>query len=111
MFTGIDAALDRIPDRRGDAVLGTCGIQVDDAYFRQHRVGYGATFHDQAFVTPRLCMGEGFKRGRGAAQDDGNALVFGAIHRQIARRIAHALLLLERGVVLLVNHDQAQAWQ
>ena len=33
----------------------------------------------------------------------------GAKNRNITRRIAHAVLLLERGVVLLIDHDQAQA--
>jgi hypothetical protein len=54
---------------------------------------------------------EGLQRGRGGAQHDRDVALVRAPDRHVARRVAQALLLLEGGIVLLVDHDQAQARQ
>jgi hypothetical protein len=53
----------------------------------------------------------GLQRGRGRPQQHRHALQVAAVDGQVARRVARAFLLLERGVVLLVDDDQAQARQ
>jgi hypothetical protein len=50
----------------------------------------------------------GLERGRRASQHDGNAAAVRAPDRGIARLIAHVVLLLVRGVVLLVHDDEAE---
>ena len=51
----------------------------------------------------------GFERGRGRAEHHRHAFEAAAVDRQVARRVARALLLLERRVVLFVDDDQARA--
>src|SRR5690348_9532685 len=53
--------------------------------------------------------GVGFERRRRATQYDGDSAQPGAIDRDIACVVTHAVLLLERYVVLFVDHDQAES--
>src|SRR3546814_17166237 len=63
-------------------------------------------------VTAGLRVVQALQRGRRAAENDLGLDVLRADDRQIARRIAKAILLLVRRIVLLVDHDQAElgAW-
>ena len=52
---------------------------------------------------------QGLERGRRGPQDYGNLRALRAQHGQIAGRVMKSLLLLVGGVVLLIDHDEAQA--
>ncbi len=58
-----------------------------------------------------LGVGPGFQRRRGRAEQDRNTQQARAKNRHVARRVAHAVLLLERWIVLLVDDDQAKPRQ
>ncbi len=49
--------------------------------------------------------------GAGRSQQNGHALLPGAHHRDVARRVAEAVLLLKGAVMFLVQNDQAQGWR
>jgi uncharacterized protein (UPF0261 family) len=54
-------------------------------------------------------MMESFQRRRRRAEHDRNVQLMRAPDRDIARRIAQAFLLLEGGVVFLIDDDKLQA--
>ena len=66
---------------------------------------------EQAVAPGLRVHGKGFQRGRGRAEHDRDVALLGAPDRDVARRIAQAVLLLEGGVVLFVDDDQLQARQ
>ena len=98
----------RRPNRSGDAMLGRRDIEVDDDHLRQDRVGDCALLEWKPHVATgnRVCVG--LQRWRRRPEHDRYAFVLGAKHGKVARRIAHALLLLERRIVLFIDHDQPQ---
>ena len=53
------------------------------------------------------CVVQAFEARRCAAEDHGNILQLRALDREIPGRIAKALLLLERGVVLFIDDDDS----
>ena len=84
-----------------------------DATHRRRRFGDGPLRQFQQLVTAALptCMVESLQRGRGRAQHDRHGALMGAPDGDIARRVAQSLLLLEGGVMLLVDDDQAEPRQ
>ena len=85
--------------------------QVDRANRRQSRARHGALGELEALVATRLPVVPGLKRRRCATEDRRAAGELRAVHRDVSRRVAQALLLLERAVVLLVDHDERQSRQ
>jgi hypothetical protein len=51
---------------------------------------------------------QAFERGGGAGEHHGHLLEMPAHHRNVARIVAHALFLLEAGLMRFVDHDQAE---
>ncbi len=49
-----------------------------------------------------------FQSGRSRAQYDRDTVALGAHQREVARRVAKAILLFERCVVFLIDHDQTR---
>jgi hypothetical protein len=64
--------------------------------------------HGQALVAAFFAGLPALQRRRGRAQQHLGAFQLAAVHRQVARGVARAFLLLVAGVVFLVHHDQAQ---
>jgi hypothetical protein len=108
LFAAVEAALQAGQQRGGKAFLQFLAPRVDDAH-HGHGVGHGALGQFQHLVTPRRGMVEGFQRGRGGTEHDGDVRLMRAPDRHVARRVTQAFLLLERGVVFLVDDDQLQA--
>ncbi len=80
---------------------------VDDAYLRQPRHAVPRRQMEMA-IAAALDIDHGFERRRRRHQDDRNFRDRGAHHRHVARLIDHAVFLLERGVLLLVDDDEAE---
>ena len=76
---------------------------------RQPRARHRALGKREQLVAPGTRVLPGFQRGRRGAEDHRAAGELGALDRRIAPGVAQAFLLLERGIVLLVHHHQAQA--
>jgi hypothetical protein len=75
----------------------------------------GALVQRQQRIARRAVRGGGvgpaLQRWRRRAEHDRDAAFARAKDGDVARRVAHAVLLLERGVVLLVDDDQAEVGQ
>ncbi len=67
-----------------------------------------AAGRSQTVTLPRLGVAARLEAGRRRGQDGHRARLVRAHQREIARVIARGVLLLEGGVVLLVDHDDAQ---
>ena len=65
----------------------------------------------QAPVAAVARVRERLERRRGRAEHDGDAARMRAPHRDVARVVAHAVLLLVRAVVLLVDDDEREVGQ
>jgi hypothetical protein len=61
-----------------------------------------------ALVSPRLRVLPALERWRRGAEDHRTACALGERHRGVASRVAQPFLLLERGVVLLIDDDQSE---
>ena len=105
------ALLHRTEQRRRDhdlfALVARQGSHVDDTHARQ-RAAADALGQRQAPVRALLGALPGFERRRGRAEQYSDAFVVAAPDRKITRRVARALLLLERRVVLFIDDDQAK---
>ena len=82
--------------------------QVDRLDRRQSRAAV-TIGQPPALVAAALDIDGGLQRGGGGNQDAGAALEARAYHGHVAGVIDHAVLLLEGGVVLLIDDDQAEA--
>src|SRR6266849_10607755 len=102
------ARRERLEKRGNNALLGRMHSRVDQAYCRQCRPVDGATREGYQPVFVRGRVVEAFQRRRSRAQNNRRAGDLGPSDCEDARRIAHALSLLERGVLLFVDHDQSQ---
>src|SRR5882672_1548786 len=100
---------ERFEKRRDNALLRWVHPCVDQAYRRQCRPVDGASREGYQLVFARGRVLEAFERRRGRAQNDWRAGDLGPRDCEVARRIAHALALLERGVLLFIDHDKSQA--
>jgi len=107
LLAALHALGNRRQQRRGKYCAARLLAHVDQAQARQRARAYAAG-HLQALVAAhgRVARMPALQRGRGAAQDDLGALVPRAPQRQVARRVARALLLLVAGVMLLIDHDE-----
>ncbi len=105
------AAGHALPDggqqRRRDHRAPGLQVHVDQLHLRQAPLA-DARGHGQPRVAPALGGVPALQRGRGRAQHHLGALELAAHQRQVARRVARALLLLVAGVVLFVDHHQRQ---
>ncbi len=109
LFAGLERLLHR-PDqaRRQPALaLGRVAAQVDGADLGQHGLAEPVVQGHPA-VAPRLDIGERFQRRRGRGEDDRNPAQRGAGDGHVAGLVEHAVLLLEGGLVLLVDDDQPE---
>src|SRR6266852_3540639 len=102
------ARRERLEKRRDNALLGWMRPRVDQAYCRQCRPVDGAPREGYQPVFARGRVVEAFQRRRSRAQNNRRAGDLGPSDCEVARRIAHALSLLERRVLLFVDHDQSQ---
>src|SRR5260221_3243002 len=100
---------ERFEKRRDNALLGWMHPCVDQAYRRQCRPVDGASREGYQLVFARGRVLEAFERRRSRAQNDRRARDLGPRDCEVARRIAHAVPLLERSVLLFIDHDQSQA--
>ena len=66
----------------------------------------GAFGQLQQAVRAALRLVPALQAGRGAAQDDGTAALLRPPHRQIAGVVAQFVVLFERAVVFLIDHNQ-----
>ena len=86
---------------------GRMTAQVDDRHLRQ-RPGRRPLGERQTHEPAARDVLRALQRRRGRAEDRQRAGVLRAHHRQIAPVVADALLLLERGIVLLVDDHHAE---
>ena len=110
LLAALEAQLQAGQQRRGKSFLQFLAPRVDDAH-HGHGLGHRALGQFQQAIAARRGVMESFQRRRGGAEHDRDVQLVRAPDRHIARRIAQAFLLLEGGVVLLVDHDQLQARQ
>ena len=80
---------------------------VEHAVPRQRRLA-GAARQPGLAIASAYRVLERLQRRRGAAEHDGHAQYPAPLHGHVPGGVAQPLLLLERGVVFLVHHDQAQ---
>ena len=80
--------------------------QVERGDLRQDGANVAGVQRQMAVATA-LDVGERFQAGRGGHQHGWGGRQPGAHHGHVAGMVDHALLLLERGFVLLIHHDQA----
>src|ERR1035438_6847553 len=81
--------------------------EVDQNHARRLSVTDSLREHPSR-VAPLRDVFQRFERRRGGTQDDRHMRALRAPDRQVARRVAKPLMLLERGVVLLVHHNQVE---
>ena len=93
--------------RQPCAALGRRLAQIDGFDTRQPR-GAVAIRQQRAAVAASFDIDDRLQRRRGRHQHGGAALQARAHDRQVAGVINDAILLLEGGVVLLIDHDQAE---
>ena len=86
---------ERLEKGRNNSLLRRMHPRVDEAYCGQGRPVDGASRESYQLVFARSRAVEAFKRGRGRAQNDRRADDTRPRNCEVARRIAHALPLLE----------------
>jgi hypothetical protein len=99
---------DRLLQRRPDALDRALGAWRHQSHRRQCRLRGGAQRQLEPAIASPHRVGIRFQRRRCAAEDHRHIAPAGAIDRDVAGVVAHAFMLLERRVVLLVDDDQAQ---
>jgi len=109
------ALFDRLQQGAGEPVLQLVDARVNAPDRRQPRAFDRALAQLQQAVAAaaglRRGIGPAFERRRRRAENDRNGPLPGTEDGEIARRIANSVLLFERGIVLLVDDDQAQLGQ
>jgi hypothetical protein len=93
-----------------EAFLQLLAPRVDHAH-APACLGHGALGQLQQAVAAGPGVMKGLQRGRRGAEHDRDVALLRAPDRHVARRVAQAFLLLEGGIVLFVDHDQAQPRQ
>ena len=83
----------------------------NEAHRRHGRSRTGAAWEQEASVAPASRGRVALQGRRRTAQDDRHVAQSRTIDRNVSRVVAHAVLLLERPVVLLVDDDQAEPRQ
>ena len=83
---------------------------VDQPVIR-HARGAGALRQLKLLITLLFNVVQGFQRRGGRAQYHGQVQLAGTPHGEITRRVTEAILLLERGIMLLIDDQQARACQ
>ncbi|MBE7452555.1 MAG: hypothetical protein HS111_27850 [Kofleriaceae bacterium] len=109
LLAGSQGLVDGAGQRRRQHALavGQPAPEVDDLDRRQ-RGARGAAGHDQEPEAAGAGGGVGLEARGGRAQDGDGAGALGADQGDVAAVVAHALVLLERAVVLLVDDDHPQ---
>ncbi len=102
------ARRERLQKWVGNTFLGWMRTSIDETDRRQCRPAYGASRERYQLVFTRGRVLEALQRRRGRAQNDRRAGDVGPRDCEVACRVAHALSLLERGVLLFIDHDQSQ---
>ena len=100
----------RLAQRQRQSFAGLEAAHVEQSH-RRHDGSAGALRQFDQLIDILARVLEALQRGRGRAEDDGNFFARRAHHRHVARRIAEAVLLFVRGIVLLVHHDEAGIFQ
>jgi hypothetical protein len=95
---------ERLRDQIG---VGAERAQVDDRDLGQRPAG-GPCHQRHQLVAPGGRRGVRLEAGRGRAEHAHRAGALRPHQRDVAAVVAHALVLLERAVVLLVDHDDAE---
>ncbi len=101
--------LHRLDQRGGEPAAARRAFlaQIEDADIGQDRAAETGGQVD-LFVNARLGHLQAFQRGGRAGEDGGDLLEPGAHHRDVARVVAHPVVLLEADLMRLVHDDQAK---
>src|SRR5919106_3879320 len=103
--------LDFEEKRFAKALLRRIRLDIQGSYCGQPRAGRGAAAKLEPLVASEGPVVPGLERWSRRAEHHRAAGDLGAVHRGVAGGVAQALLLLERGVVLLVDDDQGKPGQ
>ena len=109
LFAALDGLVDSADQRLRNAVRCLFGVKVDEADGRQGRLRNCAFAQHQSREAAAFDVVERFNRRRRRTQHHRTLGDTGAEHCHVARRIAHALLLLEGRVVFFVDDDQTES--
>jgi hypothetical protein len=96
--------------RRQHAARARQAVGVEQAHTRHGALADALRQGQPPVATVQRTL-PAFQRRRGRTQDHRHLLQVAAVHGQVARGVARAFLLLEAGVVFLVDDHQAQARQ
>ena len=109
LFAAFQPRLDPVdqPLRQPHALRRLFLGQVDRLYRGHLRPAVAARQVDLR-IDPAFGHLQAFERGGGAGEHHGHLLEMPAHHRDVARIVAHALFLLEAGLMRFVDHDQAE---
>ncbi len=88
-----------------EAIVQWPFAHIKDAHARWSCIA-GTLLQAQVGVAPGIGVVQGFQRGRGTAEQHGNAERLGAHQGEIARVVADAVLLLVAAVMFLVDDQQ-----
>src|SRR3546814_5279058 len=83
---------------------------IDHPHLRRPGVA-GALVQTQVAVAPGTGMSEGFQCRRRRTEQHRNTELFAAHQRQVTGMVTHAVVLLVRAIVFLVDHNQAGSGQ
>jgi hypothetical protein len=115
LFAALQTLTEGAQQDAGQPVLQFLEPRVDALHGRQAGVGHRALAQrEQRVARRRARIGRvrpALQRRRRRTEHDRNAAFARAEDGDVARRVAHAVLLLERGVVLLVDDDQPEVGQ
>ena len=100
---------DRRAQRRAEAVLELQPADVDESDRRRLSRAPGLPVNLQMSIAAAPCVVQRLERRRGGSHQQRNAEQLRAFDREVARRIAEAILLFERTIVFFVDNDQAEA--
>src|SRR5262249_12116305 len=108
LFVASETLPERCDQFLGQSIARPRGTIRDESKQGKRRPRIRAPWKREQAIASRLRVHEGLERRRRAAEDDGNAALAGTPHRNVTRLVANAILLLERSVVLFVDHDQRE---
>jgi hypothetical protein len=111
LLAACEPLADRGHGRLGEAVLRGISAQVHGPHHRQLRSRRGALRELEPLVALLAPVVPSLERRRRGAEDDRAAARLRAVDGHVAGGITQAFLLLERTVVLLIDHDQRELGQ